>query len=183
MRKPGEVTDVGTIVSEVKAFDHKFFPVVERVVQTPSGEVREPQLLWDRYGKQFVGAVVRDEQGQYVLVEEPKYGQMRRMVSVPTGGVKKGETLLAAAQREFLEETGYEASDWEPLCEGPIVDFADKSDGGEHHFFTARHARKVREPRSTEQKVILATSSESRVLLRSGRIPAISMAALLLATQ
>ncbi len=107
MRTPGEKTEVGTIVSETKVLDNKFFPVIERVIQTPDGGTREPQLLWDRSGKVFSVAIARTPEGKFVLIREPKYGQMKQMLVVPTGAVKKDETPEQAANREFIEETGY----------------------------------------------------------------------------
>ena len=68
---------VGNILTEETVLGHPYFKVVERVVVTPTGEVRDSQLLWDRRGKLFAIAVVTDESGQFILVEESKYGQMR----------------------------------------------------------------------------------------------------------
>jgi len=179
MRKVGEETEVGTIVEEKRVFDHPFFPVVSRVVKTPDGTARDEQLLWDRYGKKFVIAVVTDEKGRYILVEEPKYGCMKRMISAPTGAVKKNESALDAAKRELLEETGYEAYGWELLLRDPIVDFADKSDGGEHLIFRGKKACKVTEPKNSEQKVLILSSLDLIwEYMRRGRVPAMSMAAL-----
>ncbi len=180
MREPGDVTEVGTIVEEKVAFDHPFFPVVSRVIETPDGVRRDEQLLWDRGGREFAIAVVTDPEGNYVLVEEPKYGQMRRMVSAPTGGVKKGESPLTAAEREFLEETGYEASNWRFAQLGPIADFADKVDGGWHYICVADNARKVKEPRNLEQKVLMLPVFEIEYVIRASKMPAMSMVALLL---
>ncbi len=154
MRKEGEVTEVGTIISETKALDNKFFPVIERVIQTPDGETREPQLLWDRSGKTFAVAIARTLEGKFVFIREPKYGQMRKMLVLPTGAVKKNETPKQAADREFTEETGYKVENWVQLRENPVVDFADKTDGGEHYFFLGVDAVKVGEPEKFREVVL-----------------------------
>lgn len=162
-RNVGDETEVGTIVSEKLAFDNKFFSVIERVVKTPDGSIRAPQLLWDRQGKNFAVAVVITTDNKFVFVREPKYGQMETMLSLPTGGVQKGESPLLAAQREFREETGYEADNWTALRDGmPVIDFADKTDGGEHYFFFGINARKVGEP---EREVVLLSEKDSRALI------------------
>jgi len=184
MRQAGEVTEVGTIISEKRVFDDPFFSVVSRVVQTSNGIAREPQLLWDRMGKSFAIAVVTDEEGRYVLVKEAKYGQMQFMISAPTGGVKKNETPLAAAAREFLAETGYVAESWEMLFIGkPIFDFGDKTDGGGHYICVAKNARQTDVPSNADQSVVLASRSEFFGHAISGWMPAMSIAAISLAME
>ncbi len=184
MRQAREVTEVGTILSEAAAYDNPFYRVISRVVQTPDGAVREPQLLWDRMGKSFAIAVVTDEEGRYVLVREAKYGQMQFMISAPTGGVKKNETPLAAAAREFLTETGYAAESWEMLFVGkPIFDFGDKTDGGGHYICVAKNARKIDVPSNADQSVVLASRSEFFGHAISGWMPAMSIAAISLAME
>lgn len=180
MRKVGDQTPVGEIDSERMAFDNKFYPVIERVVKTPEGALREPQLLWDRSGKRFVAAVVTDEAGRYVLVRERKFGQMRLMVSTPTGGIKQGETDEAAAAREVLAETGYTADRWYNRHIGPFVDFADKTDGGEHVLVVAKNARKITEPRDPGQELILATEAHLMQLIFGGDVPMMSVGMLLM---
>jgi len=180
MRYVGEMTPVGKIISEVRKFDHQFFSVIERIVETPDGIIRDPQLLWDRGKKQFAVVVAIDTEGRYVLVEEPKYGQMCIMISTPTGGIEKGEKPLDAAKRELLEETGYVSDKWITPNISPITEFADKTDGGEHLFFYALGARKHTEA-GTNQKTITVDRSEIMTsLIPNGVVPAMSIAALLL---
>jgi 8-oxo-dGTP pyrophosphatase MutT (NUDIX family) len=151
------------------------------VVKTPEGTKREPQLLWDRRGKRFAIAVAIDAHGDYILVEEPKYGQMIRMVSAPTGAIRAGESPLEAAKRELLEETGYVAAHWEESRYHSLVDFADKCDGGEHCIYYAVDAVRQGEPKYSDQKVIIASKDKLiRHLIPTGIVPAISIAALLL---
>lgn len=180
MRTPGEVTEVGTIISETKALDNKYFPVIERVIQTPDGETREPQLLWDRGGKTFAVAIALTPDNQFVLIREPKYGQMKKMLVVPTGAIKKDETPEQAAAREFLEETGYEVESWVMLRQTPVVDFADKTDGGEHFFFFGRNARKVQEPEQYREVILLGPDSVQQALLREVQV-AVSLVGLWMA--
>lgn len=164
MRTPGEVTEVGTIVSETKALNNKFFTVIERVIQTPDGETREPQLLWDRSGKTFAVAIAQTTENDWVLIREPKYGQMKQMLVIPTGTAKKGETPEQVANRRFTEETGYKAENWIQLRDNPVVDFADKTDGGEHYFFYGQNAVKVGEPEKFREVVLVNAGNIIEIL-------------------
>src|SRR3989344_6989380 len=166
MRSEGDITPVGKIISEKYAFNHPFFQVVERVVQSPDGEVREPQLLWDRGSRRFAIAYVVTSEGQVVVVREPKYGQMDLFHSLPAGGVRKDEEPLSAAKRETLEETGYECEKWFSVPGEPLVDFADKIDGGEHYVFLGLNARQIQKPEENNRVVVLMEPRDLRKNLR-----------------
>ncbi len=78
---------------------------VERV-DTPAGErevVRHPGA---------VAIVVRDGEGQVLLVRQYRAPAGREMWEIPAGTVEPGERPLATAKRELLEETGVSAGTW-----------------------------------------------------------------------
>src|SRR5688572_3995104 len=52
---------------------------------------------------------------QVVLIEQYKHGIGRRIFELPAGYIEPGESPLLSAQRELLEETGLEASEWRSL--------------------------------------------------------------------
>ncbi len=54
---------------------------------------------------QAVGAIIRDEQGRFLLVQRRNEPQAGRW-TVPGGKVEPGETLAEAVIREVWEETG-----------------------------------------------------------------------------
>ena len=163
MREQGEVTPVGRIVSESIDYDNKYFPVIKRVVETPDFVTREPQYLLDRSGKTFAASVVLTESGNILFVNEPKYGQMNYFLAVPTGAVKNGETPEQAAQRETLEETGYQAKNF-TVINSKVVSMADKVDGGEHIILVADHAQKVQEPEQSRQAIELSKEQVEKLL-------------------
>lgn len=52
------------------------------------------------------------DDGQLVLERQYRYPLRRSFIELPAGKIDPGEELLACAQRELLEETGYVAREW-----------------------------------------------------------------------
>jgi ADP-ribose pyrophosphatase len=52
------------------------------------------------------------DDGQVVLERQYRYPLGRSLIEFPAGKLEPSEPLLACAQRELLEETGYVARDW-----------------------------------------------------------------------
>lgn len=61
--------------------------------------------------------------GDLLLTEQFRVPMGKNTIELPAGlsgdDVYAGETFLETAKRELLEETGYEAADWEELTKGP----------------------------------------------------------------
>ncbi len=55
------------------------------------------------------------DDGRVVLERQFRYPLGRSVIEFPAGKIDRGEPLLACAQRELLEETGYVAADWQYL--------------------------------------------------------------------
>jgi ADP-ribose pyrophosphatase len=71
----------------------------------------------------IVGIVAVTDEGRMILVEQHRPAVGVRVIELPAGlagdsAGTRGEDLAAAARRELLEETGYEAAHMEYLCEG-----------------------------------------------------------------
>lgn len=49
------------------------------------------------------------------LIRQYRYAVDEELIELPAGRLNQGEDRLAAAKRELIEETGYEASHWEEL--------------------------------------------------------------------
>ena len=53
-------------------------------------------------------AVIVEHEGKFLLVEEETLASHLDVYNQPAGHVEQGETLIEAAKREALEETGFE---------------------------------------------------------------------------
>lgn len=114
--------------------------------------------------------------GRFVMERQYKHGVGRINLTPPAGGIAPGEDPLRAAQRELIEETGYEAGAWQ--CLGRFACNANYGCGNAH-FFTCRDARKVAEPDSgdlEEMEIVLLTEDELRRALYDGNIAALGAA-------
>ncbi|MCY7390766.1 MAG: NUDIX hydrolase [Leptolyngbyaceae cyanobacterium CAN_BIN12] len=112
-------------------------------VQLPDG-----QVVSDYYHIQlqdYAIVFVQVPDGDVILLRQYKHGVGRVSLTLPGGGLAADETPLAAAQRELLEETGYEAEDWQLLC--PFVSSANYR-CSQGYIFSAKNAYQVAEPNS-----------------------------------
>lgn len=89
-------------------------------------------------GAVVVIAVLPD--GKLAFVRQFRYPLRRAFLELPAGKIDPGESLLACAQRELREETGYEADDWRHVgVFHPCIGYSD-----EHiEIFLARDLRHV----------------------------------------
>lgn len=74
------------------------------------------------YGVATIVAVT--DANELLLVEQYREPVARRVIELPAGLVGdrgKNETLIEAARRELIEETGYAARTMEAVCTGPVT--------------------------------------------------------------
>ena len=89
-----------------------------RVFNVDSDQVEEPgNVIVARQVVRHPGAIVVlavDNSGRVLLERQYRYAANARLWELPAGRIEKGETKLAAAKRELLEETGFTATKWRP---------------------------------------------------------------------
>ena len=124
--------------------------------------------------------VLAQTPSEEIIVERQyKHGPGKVGLSLPEGAIDPGETPLRAAQRELLEETGYEASAGRSL--GAFWMNGNYGSGCAH-LLCARDARKVAAPASgdlEEMEILLLTRVELRTALLRGEVHLLSTAALI----
>ena len=149
--------------------------VEQHTVELPDGRLI-PNWPWI-ITPDYINVVAVTEDERFICFRQVKYGIDGTTLSVVGGYVNEGEVPLAAAQRELLEETGYEASDW--LSLGSYL--VDPNRGiATGHLFFARQARYVT-PRDAddleEQELLLLTREEIEAALGAGEIKVLAWAA------
>src|SRR5437899_611317 len=73
--------------------------------ELPNGTLVPDYYYWE--GGDFAQVFAITARNEVVLTRQYKHGVKEIVVELPAGLVGHGETPLAAAQRELLEETGY----------------------------------------------------------------------------
>jgi len=89
------------------------FRVVDQKLELPSG-LRQHWALVEHGGATAIAAVGED--GRLLVVRQFRPAAGDWIVELPAGRLDPGEAPLAAAQREFEEETGHRASQWKQLA-------------------------------------------------------------------
>ena len=116
--------------------------------------------------------------GEVVVERQYKHGPGQVGLSLPEGAIDTGEMPLAAARRELLEETGYEAAEWRFLG---AYSMNGNYGSGRAHLFCASGARKVAAPASgdlEEMEILLIRRAELIAALLRGEVHLLSTAAL-----
>ena len=117
------------------------------------------------------------EDERFICFRQVKYGIEGVTLSVVGGYINEGEEPLAAAKRELLEETGYEAPDWISLGSYLVDPNRGIATG---YLFLAKHARYVT-PRDAddleEQELLLLTREEIEHAIEVGDIKVLAWAA------
>ncbi len=102
-----------TLHSSQELFKGKFLHAFRDQVVLPDGQMASREYVVHP-GAVMVIPMDTDADGQVRLVMERQFrypvGQV--MVEFPAGKLDAGETVLACAQRELQEETGYRATEW-----------------------------------------------------------------------
>ncbi len=119
------------------------------------------------------------DDGQILLGRLYKHGVQAVSLVFPGGAISQGEDALVAAKRELLEETGYEAREWD--MKSKLVVHANYG-CGMAYYFHAKGLTKVQEPPhddTEELSVEFYPRSEVRGLMDRGDIVLIDCVAML----
>jgi ADP-ribose pyrophosphatase len=160
-----------TMIGSEVAYKGRRFDVFAETVLEPSG-MKNTREVVRRHGSVAILAVdeSRDASDPEVVLERQwRHAPRRFLIELPAGAMEAGETPLAAAQREMMEETGFRAKRWTLLTEY----FASPGFVGEAiQIYLARDLQEgVAKPEPDESiEVRMIRLSEAMRMVRSGEI-------------
>lgn len=152
----------------------KYLTIEEHTVQLPDGRVI-PNWPWV-ITPDYINVLAMTEEERFLCFRQVKYGIEGTSLAPVGGYLEPGEDPLAAAQRELLEETGYQAARW--------TDLGCYQTGGNRGFATAylylaTGAHRVAEPKADdleEQELLQLTRDELQAALLAGEFKVLSWA-------
>jgi len=164
-----------TLSREVLLDFGQYLTVERHEVELPNGEVIEDWPWLDMPEYVIILAVTKEK--ATLFFRQFKYAVGEPTLALPGGYIEPEEGTLKAAQRELLEETGYEAPQWIDLGHYHV----DGNRGaGRAHLLLALDAERIQEPDSDdleEQELVYLTREEMEEALSTGRIKVLSWVA------
>lgn len=116
MKKSTQNAKAEVMESKV-VYQGKVFHISQDRVREPNGVTAVREVV-RHSGSAVILAVDESQPEPQVLLEEQfRYAANETLWEAPAGRIDPGESPLAAAQRELMEETGFTARRWKPAFE------------------------------------------------------------------
>lgn len=89
-----------------------FLRLVRDEVELPDGRLATREYIQHQGAVAVLALLDEGPNPRLALVRQHRHPVGRVLLELPAGRLEEGETTLACAQRELLEETGYLAAEW-----------------------------------------------------------------------
>ena len=155
-----------------------WFEIFKEKIQLPDGKVVPEyyEIEMPHYTAAF--AVTLEQKIIVLRCYRHAIGEVT--LTMPGGMIEKGESPLEGIQREFLEETGYKAKEWESL--GSFIGNSTRG-CGTYHLFFATEAESVQKSDSgdlEELELLLWSPEEVKQAIDGGQAKSLGVASMLL---
>jgi ADP-ribose pyrophosphatase len=113
-KKSPAATKKSRIISSKLSYKGKVFDVYTDKVEEPGGHINTRDVI--RHNGSVVILAVDESRNpvdpDVILERQYRHAAGQFLLELPAGRVEPGESTLAAAKREMIEETGYRAKRW-----------------------------------------------------------------------
>lgn len=96
-------------IKSERIYDGKIINVRKDTVVLPNNRETLREVIEHPGG---VAIALEDDDGNFFMVNQFRYGPQMELVEFPAGKKEKGEDSLTTAKREIIEETGYSGKDF-----------------------------------------------------------------------
>ncbi|MCW9706879.1 NUDIX hydrolase [Fodinibius salsisoli] len=103
------------VTDENKEYKTPIFNLLRRNMRLEAEGESNEAAFYVLEAPQWVNVLPITEEEEVVLVEQYRYGIEQPTLEIPGGMVDPGESAREAAERELLEETGYQGNRWQGL--------------------------------------------------------------------
>ena len=157
---------IETCISSEVILDGGWIKVKRDKVKLPSGNIGQREFIIHP-GAVIIVPIFDD--GNILFERQFRYPLNQIFIELPAGKIDPGEDLMLTAQRELLEETGYQAAEWVYLgLQHPCIGYATEV----IHILLARGLNAGKPSRDEDEALQLFAMSidESLAKIQSGEI-------------
>lgn len=129
------------IVQDKKVYETPIFSL-HQIELIPDNK-KLPAYFFRLIAPEWINVMALTAQNEIVLVEQYRVGVEESTLEIPGGMVDENEEPLQAAQRELLEETGYQSEHWEKIG---VTSANPAIQNNYTHLYLAKNCIKVQEP-------------------------------------
>lgn len=151
-----------------RVFQSRFFNVDKDTFKMPDGSLRD--FFIKNTGHDVVSIVGITPDNYFILEKQFRPGPEKIFYEFPLGFIENNEKPMKAAEREFLEETGYQGE----LKDLGIIEYMSAYNKAGIYCFLAQNCRQTTDKPKLDEgefiKVVLKPLAEVRQMLKTGQI-------------